>query len=72
MHQPRFRVRLIGVTLSHFTTSGQLSLFNDEQVRGERLSAALDKIRAKHGDGMLVVGQALTPDKSAVDSDYIK
>ncbi|GAB4137613.1 MAG: DNA polymerase IV [Planctomycetota bacterium] len=54
----RVLVRLLGVTLSSFAPRGlvQGTLFEGEEERGARLSAAVDAIRARHGFGSLLEG----------------
>ncbi|HLQ37882.1 MAG TPA: DNA polymerase IV [Planctomycetota bacterium] len=56
----RVLVRLVGVTLTTFVTAGavQGELFGDQAARRGELFAAVDRIRARHGFGVLLVGES--------------
>lgn len=58
--QRRVLVRLVGVTLSTLTRRGaqQGQLFAGEDQKRGKLFAAVDAIRARHGFGVLVVGES--------------
>lgn len=58
--QRRVLVRLVGVTLTTFARRGavQGELFATSQQKGSKLFAAVDAIRARHGFGVLVVGES--------------
>jgi hypothetical protein len=56
----RVLVRLVGVTLTSLAMRqpAQGSLFGDDGASRRRLFAAVDAVRARHGFGALVVGDA--------------
>jgi DNA polymerase IV len=66
VYQRRVNVRLIGVRLEKLTAgASQTKLFaRPEEVKDERLFAAVDKIRARFGKDSIVVGRSIwTPPK---------
>jgi len=57
------KVRLLGLSASHLSTSaesGQLSLFGETQERHSQLTEALDKIRTRFGDNAIKPGSLFT------------
>lgn len=55
-------IRLLGVSTAGFDAGAELNLFHDE-ARKENLYAAIDKIRAKFGEGGITKAQLLRKDK---------
>ncbi|MBN1465225.1 hypothetical protein JXA02_05650 [candidate division KSB1 bacterium] len=59
----RVRVRRLTLRLCDLAaTPRQLSLFDDKDVRIDKITAALDKIRTKYGDNVIQFGQAFKID----------
>lgn len=53
-------VRLLGVTVSSLETGGgQLSLFEQQEEKITAVAAAIDKVKAKYGEGAVTRGRAL-------------
>ena len=55
-------IRLLGVSTAGFDDGRELNLFQDEGKK-ENLYAAIDKIRAKFGEGGITKAQLLCKDK---------
>lgn len=55
-------IRLLGVSTAGFDAGAELDLFHDE-TKKENLYAAIDKIRAKFGEGGITKAQLLRKDK---------